>query len=325
MSRHPPICKIALLLAAVFALSAGCCPCPRKTPAPPPPISMAEQVDRLNQWSQSLPLIKASMDFDSTHFDYRDDKGNHHSQTANVTLVIRQHFSGAARSAPADVYLRGQVLGERAFEAGRNDQAWWFSLFLDSNTAWVGDATRPLNLATLGEAQSQTIFRADLVPDLLGLSPLPSLEPQSAFGPAGPASRFIMMQVNDQDATNDLFIEDFAPSKSSPALAYPFMSREIRVDRFTGHISEVRLYDATGILVGRSVLSNYKSVTWGENVVQPLSAGQAPQFPRKIVVTYPAQQASIALQFDTVTVPASLPNAVFATPDFSNLRVIHED
>jgi len=301
-----------LLLTAIVCIAA-CCPTPRNPPVPPPPISIQQQVGQLNRWSRSLPLLKATMNFDSGRFDYRDDDAKHHSETANVTLAIRQHLDPPSA---ADVYLRGLVIGNPAFEAGRNAQTWWFAIQLDRKTAWVGDATRPPDLSALGRKQSQSVLRADIVPQLLGLTELPAPDAPPASG------QVILMQEND--ALNDLLVVRLPSASDQSPIATPaFITRDIRIDRFTGHITEVRIYDSSGLLVVRSELSNYAPVRYTGGAA-PVFPGEVPQFPRKIIVTYPAQDAKITLNFDDVVIPATIPNAAFE-PALEGLKIIHEN
>ncbi len=187
MPRPPSFQTTFLAMALAFS---ACCQSPRQQPAPPPPISIDDQVRLLALWSHALPLVDAKTSFNGVHLVYRDERGAQHSENADGHLVIRQHFEAAAAlpaSAPAtepaparpgaDVYLVGQVYGQTAFDAGRNAQNWWFSIFLDTKTAWVGNAAAPQDLSSLGQKQSHAILRADLVPELLGLSPPPRAPP----------------------------------------------------------------------------------------------------------------------------------------------------
>lgn len=305
------------MVLALLAVLTGCCPIVKPRGEPPAPITLEEQTRRLEAWSRQLPLLRATTVLAGVRFDYRDDKGQAHSQDAEGTLWIQQHFSTTpATEGTQDVMLLGQKFNHPVFEAGRNDKFWWFIIRMDTKKAWVGDSTKPLDPATLGTGakDSASILRADLVPQLLAISPLPSTTP--GYTEPMPSARMAMLV---DEFTNNLIITDTGRG---------YVARQIFIDRFTGHVAEVRLYDPAGILVVRSQLSDYQPVTYAPDAPKPAGAGGGtPQFPRKITVSYPAQQMTIALQLDTVTVPAKAPPAAFRTPDFANegLRVIPQN
>jgi hypothetical protein len=102
-----------------------------------------------------------------------------------------------------------------------------------------------------------------------------------------------------------------------------FISRQIIVDRRTGHVIEVRLYNTEGVVAVRSQLSNYAPVTYADGVDKPATGG-VPQFPRKVVVSYPGQFLTVSLEFAEVKVVGDFKSAVFTTPDFEKqgLKVI---
>jgi hypothetical protein len=170
-----------------------------------------------------------------------------------------------------------------------------------------------VDLSTLNNPHSSSIFRADLVLDLLALSELP---PTTV---AGGNRTTVLMRVNDFEATNDLFVESLSPD------GHIALTREIIVDRFSGNVKEVRLYDAGGVLAVRSELTDYKPAMYGEDVSPPQNP--PPVFPRKVVVSYPAQQSVISLQMGEVRIPATLADAAFRTPDFEaqHLKMIWAD
>ncbi len=124
------------------------------------------------------------------------------------------------------------------------------------------------------------------------------------------------MRVNDFDRTNDLFIEQLPDAMDTRGRA--FLAKEIRVDRFTGNISEVRMYDPAGVLVVRSQLSDYHAISHGKNAAPPASPAEIPSFPHRVVVSYPAQQTTISLDFSDVSIPAAIRDAAFETPDFQD-------
>jgi len=217
----------------------------------------------------------------------------------------------------------GTSFDQPAFEAGRNAKDWWFAIKLDTKKAWLGDASRPTDFGDLGRQGSATILRADLVPDLLGLSGLPSSAVLSATSPAPWSEAFML--VDDADGMNHLYVTQNWMSQLIGAgggqMRSAYIAREILVDRRTGCISEVRLYNASGILAVRSQLSDYKPVVYAAGVAP---ASPAPRFPHKVVVSYPTQFLTVSLEFDQVQIRANFATVVFATPDFraQGLRIM---
>jgi len=131
--------RILFFLPVLF-LSA-CCSCPsdltRNIPALPAPITPAEQITRLTQWSRQLPRIRATTVTAGVRMDYRDDNNQPKSVNAEGMLQIQQHLNEPVNpdtgAAPRpDVLLTGTSFDQPAFEAGRNAKEWWFALKLDS-------------------------------------------------------------------------------------------------------------------------------------------------------------------------------------------------
>jgi hypothetical protein len=319
------------LLAAIFLLT-GCCGPADRQPAKvvPPPISVDEQVRRIAEWQKSLPRIRADLVTAGARLEFPDENGNAKVQNAEGYLLLQQHPEAQAGSPQSrgDVYLAGKVFETtKVFEAGRNATDWWFAIFLDQNAVRTGDASQPVNLAALSSPNSSGIFRADLVFDLLGLSALPpahNLEQMS--GAAAPdqirlrngREKILLMRVDDFAGINQLLVEEFAPAEGRGTL---YISREIIVDRASGRVSEVRIYNPAGVMVVRSKLEQYKPVTFGEGAAR---TEIVPQFPRVVTLWYPAQKTTIRLEFGNVTLPAEFRPAAFSTPRFDNLRVIRE-
>ncbi|HEY4329900.1 MAG TPA: hypothetical protein VGN88_09200 [Phycisphaerae bacterium] len=301
-----PLLKKILLL--ILLAIPACCPCGISTHTPlPSPITLEEQSRRLTAWSHAFPRLRATTVVLGVRMEYQDDKGQSHTQNAEGTLQIRQHFD--APPAGADVRLLGKAYGQVAMDAGRNARDWWFAIKVDpTKTAWMGDAAAPPNLASLGNSQSMGVLRADLVPEVLALTPLPA-----------PASRdqSLMMLVNDDQGTNELFIVQATGGR-------PHITRQIIVDRSTGEVRQVRLFDDAGVLVVQSQLTDYAPVTYESAEDTPPPATPPAKFPKIVKVTYLTQHMNIMLQFDEVKVPASMPPAAFTTPNFATegLKII---
>lgn len=313
---------------AVSFLLAGCCGTNRKPPkVVPPAIAIDEQVRRITEWQKSLPRIRADLVTAGARLEFPDENGKAKVQNAEGYLLLQQHPEAQAGSPQSrgDVYLAGKVFETtKVFEAGRNATDWWFAIFLDQNAVRTGDASQPVNLAALSSPNSSGIFRADLVFDLLGLSALPpahNLELMS--GAAAPdqirlrngREKILLMRVDDFAGINQLLVEEFT------ANGVLYISREIIVDRASGRVSEVRIYNPAGVMVVRSKLEQYKPVALAEGVPR---TEPVPQFPRVVTLSYPAQKTTIRLEFGNVTLPAEFRPAAFSTPRFDNLKVIRE-
>jgi hypothetical protein len=311
------------LLGILAALGGCCCNLPRERPPLPAAINVTEQSRRLTEWSSKLPRIKATTVLGGVRMEYRDDSGRDHGLNAEGFLQIQQHPAVSAQSfeRPADVLLLGKSFDQPAFEAGRNANNWWFAVKIDRKEAWIGDATRPLRTESLGAEGSASILRADLVPDLLGLSPLPVAEPEVGATRQSPGN--LLYLVDDPTGTNRLFIlGELRVMAPNATLQRPIVRREIVVDRYTGHISEVRLYNVEGVVVVRSELSDYAPVTYADGVAKPVAV---PEFPHKVVVKYPGRYLTVALTFDDVEIAAEFKPAVFTMPKFEGFKTYAGD
>jgi hypothetical protein len=91
------------------------------------------------------------------------------------------------------------------------------------------------------------------------------------------------------------------------------VKREIVVDRRSGDIGEVRVFDRRGLLVVRSRLEDYRPVpipaAGGDT-----SRGSLVRFPYHLRLEYPSQKVQVVLTLEKVTVPAQM--GEIQTPDF---------
>lgn len=297
---------------AALLTAGGCAKCPinlgRKfDPAKlPPPISLGEQVDRLEQNMRRIPRLRGEAAINGVTISFVDDKGNRRQEHADGRLLLRQRFGEEARGGhdPADVRLVGMAFDQRVFEAGRNSNEWWFMMLkplVPESAAWVGDARRPVEFRVGPEGQrggGPGILRADVVPVLLGVSPW-------AVRPA--PEEAVAMKVDDFEGVNNLMVFGPRNDLGGGLGARTTLRREVMVDRFTGQILEVRLYDQGGVLVMRSILRDYREavVQAEEENAGNAANGQAkgPLVPYQVTLEYPARQMVIGLVFDRVVVP----------------------
>lgn len=307
------------MLAGALIAAPGCVNCdsfkgrfvdPRTLP---PPISFNEQVTRLESNMLRLPRLRASSAAGGVTIRYLDDKGNRREERADGTLVLRQRFGEEARGGhdPADVRLVGMIFDRKVFEAGRNSTDWWFIMWLDINQAWVGNARRPVEFGALPSRQRGVgqvgTFRADVVPVLLGVSPW-------AIRPAPEES--VAMKVDDFLGVNNLMVFGPRNDLGGGMGARTALRREIIVGRNSEQIEEVRLYDTAGVMVMRSILSDYREaevLTENADDAPPAPAEKGPRFPHRVTLEYPARNMEIALTFDRVVIP--LRDASYDTPE----------
>ena len=107
------------------------------------------------------------------------------------------------------------------------------------------------------------------------------------------------------------------------SVANAWIKRELVIDRHTGDITEVRLYNPEGVMIVRSTMSDYRPATLPSD-----AEGKAtgPRVPYMVTLDYPAQEMRVSMQFESVTVPERVNDAAFKTPDFEgqDLKVNRE-
>jgi hypothetical protein len=317
----------ALAAATLLSGASGCCNCSTDTGRKfdlkdlPAPLSFSEQVARLEERMLKIPRLRGEAAINGVTIRWVDEKGTHEEHAEDGRLLLRQRFGPEARAGrdPADVRLVGMAFGHRVFEAGRNSDKWWFMMLeplVPESTAWVGDAQRPVEFG--GGGNGRLILRADVVPTLLGVSPW-------AIRPA--PEEAVAMKVDDLNGTNVLLTFGPRNDLGNGLGARIALRREVVIDRFTGEIREVRLYDAGGVLVMRSILRDYREaqVQSAEETpsTQP-AAEKGPLVPYQVTLEYPARQMVIGLVFDRVVIP--LRDVVYDAPEpEEGLKVIPVD
>jgi hypothetical protein len=309
----------AAVVAVAVSMVGGCCNCSttilrRIDPAKlPPPISFNEQVARLEERMLKIPRLRGEAGINGVTIRWVDEKGTH-EEHADGRLLLRQRFGEDARGGhdPADVRLVGMAFDQRVFEAGRNSNEWWFMMLkplLPESTAWVGDARRPLEFRGGSRGGGGTggvgILRADVVPILLGVSPW-------AIRPA--PEEAVTMKVDDLDGVNNLMAFGPRNDLGNGLGGRTTLRREVIIDRMSGQIIEVRLYDTAGVLVMRSLLGDYReAVVQSADDNAPNPAEKPPLVPYRVTLEYPSRQMVIGLVFDRVVVP--LRDVVYDAPE----------
>jgi hypothetical protein len=255
--------KTLLALTALMTV-VGCCQCPKAdTRAMPAPLSLAEQVNRLNDRAHALAKLTVG---GTVVIRYHDpDKGDQ-QQTAEGRLLLQQHFDEPGRG--GDVFLSGRAFNQEVFRAGTNDKQWFFIIYLDPKRAWIG----PVDSESRAAGGGGAVMRADTVLEVLGITELPS------------HGCTVGMLVRDQNQLLELRTQG-----SSPAA---WVKREILVNRRTGDIDRVNLYDPNGILLVKADLKDYREVKYRDGDEAP-EGFKPPRFPSDIYIEYVTQKASI--------------------------------
>jgi len=280
------------ILLLLVGLLAGCPPVKLAAPVVvPPPISLAEQVARLNSRSAALADLKGHGKVTVTYFDA---DGSGHTHDADGTLLLHQHPDDAAN--PVDMLLLGRVVGQDAFEAGMNRTQYWMAVRLDAKHAYVGTVANMANVAA-----GVMPLRADRLVELLGITPLHNSSQQR-----------LGMLVNEQNGTNEIYLTQVRPDGRSA------IERVLVVDRLTGQVTQVRLYNPDGTLLAQAELTKYRPVNAADG---GLPAAAPPEFPRHIVIEYPDRHvqrtARVILDLGNMAAVAPLAAKRFAMPDFA--------
>ena len=295
-----------LLVFVPLLLLTGCCVCPKEDKRSiPPPISLHDQLFRLNARAAALDTLRAK---GQVAMDWRDEQGSH-SHSADGTMLLRQ--ADAENHPRRDVVIFGRIAGQDVFEVGANSQFRWLALRTDPPRAYVQvlnpNAESPPLSTPPARLPGNIPFAADRVLDVLALAPL--LET--------PGTRLVMT-VSDRPAVNEVLVLQIPPDR--PA----WVERIVTIDRRSGEVSQVRLFYPTGLLEAVAHLSEYALVSRpppapgdGEPAAT-LEESVNVALPRKVSIEYPASQARVQLNFDQLRLdPKLLQNRqTFTLPDF---------
>jgi hypothetical protein len=288
--------KVALAAIVMAGGLVGCCPHERKPKnlKLPPPIGLGMQVNRLNDRSRALTNVTMG---GTVVIRYEDEKGRQ-QQTAEGRLLIRQRQEGQDSG---DVFISGRAFGQEVFRAGKNPGQWFFLIYLDPKRAWMGPVDSE-------GGKGGAVLRADTVLDVLGVTQLPA------------KGATVGMLVRDETRSNNLL--EMRSQQDQPA---SWIRREIVVDRDSGDIREVNLYDPNGILVVRAELKEYRAITYREGDEAP-QGFKPPRFPFDIWIYYLAQKASIHFTVHNedgmrAELRERLPDRAFELPDLEGFKI----
>ncbi len=292
---------IAGVMLAALAFLTGCPPV-KQPPIPlPPAITLDEQLKQLNDRASALENLKGHGKVTVSYFDAQ---GKKHTHDADGTLQLRQHLEDVVN--PADMLLLGRVVGQDAFEAGMNRTNYWMAVRVDPKQAMVG------SVANMGNVPVGAMpLRADRVVELVAITPLHDS-----------AAQHISMVVNDQNGTNEIHVTKMLFDGLS------YVERAMVVDRRTGNIDQVRLYNPDGTMLAKADMSKYRTIEYKPN--EDVPTGPGPQsFPMRIAIEYPQRNnaARVLLEFGDMAMVPSIPDKRFALPDFEQqgLKVVDLD
>lgn len=302
-----------VLAVGLAMMVGGCCSCakPEKLVAAPPPISAEEQLARINGRAQQIPrliLDAKNISGGNIHVAYRDKKGGEHNEDVEGRLILRQSVQNApGMAAPqtvatADIFVSLRKVGQELFRAGTGDGKWWWLEFGDAKEAYWGE--------TRSAESPAGVIRPDFLIPMLGVTPV-------VPGP----DHALAMRVEDQPPEkhppeNTLMIFRSRPAGGGIAQ----LEQEITINRVTGNITRVRLFDDVGRPVITSELSNYSPTRLADD--KP-----GPEIPRLIIVRLPQQQALVELHISDAQIPESVNDSLFTLPDFQamGLKVQNAD
>lgn len=218
-----------LLLAIVAAsLLAGCARCPQ--PLPPyvgPTQTMAQVVHDINQNNSKIKTLWAPHTFEA---NLVDEKGKSHTFSGDGYLLF---------SKPDNMLLTAKGIIS-FFEAGVNDERYWFTAFPDEvSTQWWGDKAKMTD-----ESAKQIPIRPDLLLEVLGVSTIDE--------------DFLQLPVPVMRFNNDAWAYMFVWSR--PMGNHWVAIKEVWYDLKTKLPKNVLLFDANGRIILRAYLSEPKTI-----------------------------------------------------------------
>jgi hypothetical protein len=217
---------VALVLPCAFLLC-GCPPAPRAGYFGPTQ-TLDEVAARINENNSKLPSLWARQDFQATIVD---DKKQPHSAGAHGVLQYR---------APDEMWIvANDDFGNRFFEIGATSEFYWLKVVPQLDTLWWGrmsNADKP--------TASPIPARPDLILQVLAIS---TINMDFSHNP------YTVMHF---DNNADAYVIDTLEERSDRLL----LRKEVKYDRQTLHPQRVLLFDETGRLALRAMLSDYQPV-----------------------------------------------------------------
>ncbi len=277
----------AVVFPAIAAI-AGCQSAQQSAAPLPPPISAVQQISQLNRRALRLATLRL---VGSLKLDYTDRLGNRHEFQTHFVMMVDQQARQEG-TGPVSLLLSGTYLGENVFEMGINNRMYWL-VNRRNKIAYVGHPGR-----------SDPHARA------IPIDPRQVLQMLAVGELRQTAAQSVVMTGFPRDRYNRLFVVERLPNGSR------FVQRELVVDRLTGNVAQVAMFNADGISEARSSLSDYRPL-------EPRDGTQPVMVPMHIDLVYPAGKAELHLVVSKATLQLKVPaKYAFASPDFSGLRIV---
>jgi hypothetical protein len=293
-----------LLFPSLLLFLTGCPTCPpaAKILTPPPALTLDEQLHAAEARARAVPMLAAR---GTAHITWTDDKGHHDERTDAALRIGQRYDADALKNGGGDVYLVGTFAGQEQFQAGRNPDKFWFLVRLDVKTAWVGNSAAPATPSTAANLRAP--LRADLLIDLLGIAQL-AIDPRQT----------VFQRYNDSPTAPEVDLLVLMPGPTGKR----YLQRAITLDRMTGRVSHVTIYDLDGLPLVSSQLSDYRDAPYRDG--DKYRAEVPIKLPYKVSIRYARQSTLVELAFDEMSIPSKLPPTVFTTPDFpaEGLKVV---
>jgi hypothetical protein len=156
-------------------------------------------------------------------------------------------------------------------------------------------------------------LRADRVAELAAVVPL-----------RNSAVQHVSMLVNDGNASNEIYVSQLFPDGAW------HIERVLVVNRITGHVVMVSLYNPDGTLLARAGLSKFAPIPYSQDQQTPAGLGQQ-TFPMRIEIAYPDRDiqrtARVVLDFADLTIVPPIAEKKFEMPAFQEqgLNVVDLD
>ncbi len=270
----------------VMVTAAGCQQVHKTAMTLPPPVSAARQIAALNSRARQLATLRM---VGTLKLNYAGRLGNRHEFQAHFVLLADQRpvLSGKGK---AELLLSGTYLGQNVFEMGINRRMYWL-INRRQRIAYVARAGVHAGAARPIPIDPHKILQ------MLAIGELQHTPRQS-----------VVMTAFSHDPYNRVFVVHTAANGQA------YVQRELVVDRLTGHVREVELFDRRGLAEARAMLTAYKAVG---------GSGSTVMCPADIDIRYPAGRAQLHLVVSTMQLKLKVPaKYAFASPAFSGLRIV---
>jgi hypothetical protein len=254
---------------------------PRKLMAIPP---VMQEIQVLNARAALLEKLRLTGNVSITLANHDGSTSNYQ---AHAVLLVDQNRV-------PHLLLVGTYLGQDAFELGMNRQIYWL-IDHEHKIAYAGRVKLEYQLPP-----SVMPLRPERILQMLGITPL------MLTG----ESRIAMFNVPHTGRYNLLLMRSGGDGLNH-------IKRQITISRYTGQISEVRLYDRNGRVIAYAELSQYKPLA---------TAFDGVEIPFQIVIHY--LDARARMDFHVNHAALKFPGKskfIFASPGFQGLKVADMD